>query len=144
VLRFLLPARISAEFTKDIYGVAISVLSIIVSVYFAALAIILSSGDNEFIKFLEEEEKLYTSLITTFKFTLTAIFSTLVLSIVLYGFTSYKLPDKGYLQHRSIFIAFASAFSYSLVSVILSVIDAMQYSKYRSKFIEYTTNKRPE
>ena len=54
VFAVLLDDWVPNEFAKDIYSIGISVLSIVFSVYFAALAIIISASDDDFVAFLEE------------------------------------------------------------------------------------------
>jgi hypothetical protein len=56
VLFISAPEKIDLGYVKEIFGIAIAVLSIIFSVYFAALAVVITSGDNEFIRFLEEDK----------------------------------------------------------------------------------------
>lgn len=51
-----LPGDLSNSFSRDIYNVGISVLSIVFSIFIAALGIIMSSGSDDFIAFLEEEK----------------------------------------------------------------------------------------
>src|SRR5262245_61894272 len=82
VLYFVLPDRVNNAFASTLYGVGITVLSIIFSVYFAALAIIISSGDNDFIHFLEEKGS-YTRLINSFRFSLILLFVSLISSIIM-------------------------------------------------------------
>ncbi len=66
IAALLLPCYVSNKFTHEVYGVGITILAIIFSVYFAALAIIMSSSDNEFLKFFEEI-KGFSKLISSFK-----------------------------------------------------------------------------
>ncbi|RXM42262.1 hypothetical protein BOW57_17080, partial [Flavobacterium sp. YO64] len=51
---YFLPDYINMKFTLSFYNVAMTVLSIIFSLFFTAMAIIMSSSDNDFIEFLEE------------------------------------------------------------------------------------------
>jgi len=63
------PCALPIDFAKDIYNVGISVLSIVFSVFFAALAIIMASSDDDFVRFLEKDGD-YTLLINTFQVSL--------------------------------------------------------------------------
>src|SRR4051794_30824032 len=76
-----MPTWIKAAFAAAFYNTGITVLSIIFSLFFAALAIIMSSTDNEFIHFLEEG-KYFTRLMLSFKFTLIVLFISLIYAIV--------------------------------------------------------------
>ncbi|MBM7855043.1 hypothetical protein JOC37_001426 [Desulfohalotomaculum tongense] len=135
ILWLLLPSSVAGTFAKDIYGIAIPVLSIVFSVYFAALAIIISSGDNDFISFLEEDGS-YTEIINSFKYSLIITLISLVFSILLFGFTSYKLILSILSQNKNLFAVFVFLFSYSLFTVFNSSMDAITYVKYRIKFTE--------
>ena len=55
ILIILLPTYISAQFAQDVYSMAITILSIIFSVFFAALAIIISTSEDDFVRFLEDD-----------------------------------------------------------------------------------------
>lgn len=129
-----LPSQVDGGFLKDVYSVSITSLSIIFSVYFAALAIIMVSGDNAFVRFLEEERD-YSGIVSTFKFTLILLFLALIASIVLYVYTSAHLsPDKDYKQAKWLFIIFTWLSSYALFAVFMSAFDAIHYAKLRTEF----------
>lgn len=130
-----LPDFVKGSFSKDLYSTVIAVLSIIFSVYFAAFAIIITSSDNDFIRFMEEEND-FTALIGHFKFTLGSLFVALIYSIASYVCTSYSLssqPDA--LQSKWFLVAFAFLASYSLVATALSVLDAIKYAQFRARFL---------
>ena len=50
---FWLPLWVPNELTKDYYGIGISVLSIVFSLFFAALAVVITASDDDFVMFLE-------------------------------------------------------------------------------------------
>lgn len=133
-LFLILPSQVSQEFIKDMAGIAISVLSIIFSVFFAALAIIISSGEDEFISFLEETND-FTAIVQTFKFTMVIIFLALIFSISYYGITSFSLAYKP-AQPREAFILFVFLFIYALFCACNASHDAITYSKCRARFIK--------
>ncbi len=136
VTAVFLPATLNASFTISFYSVGISVLSIVFSLFFASLAIIMASSDNDFIRFLEEEGD-FTALLDTFGVTLLMLFLSLIYSIVLYLATDYflkKHPD-GYAQFNIFFLAFEFLFSYSLIASALSVKDTMKFSRLRAKYL---------
>lgn len=133
----LLPYYLPIEFCKSFYGMGISVLSIIFSIFFAALAIIMASSDNDFIRFLEEEGD-FTMLLTSFKITLAMLFISLIYSIVLFVITDYfcsPLTKQSLIQHKGFFLIFEFLFCYSLIATGLSVKDTIFFSNYRAKFL---------
>lgn len=89
VVLILNPEKIKLGIAKEIFEVAIAVLSIVFSVYFAALAVVITSGDNEFIKFLEKDGS-YSHIIWTLKITLLLLFFALIVSIF---FICYCAPN---------------------------------------------------
>ena len=130
---------ISTEFAKDVYGVGISVLSIVFSVYFAALALIITSGDDDFVHFLEEDGD-YTGIIDTFKFSLLVLFCALIYSIFIYTFTSYQVYQSALQQietyQSEMFLwVFVLSFSYGLFAALKSTLDSITYALFRVKFL---------
>jgi hypothetical protein len=132
---------ISNEFSRDIYSVGITVLSIVFSVYFAALAIIISSSDDEFVDFLEQEGD-YTTLIKNFRFSLTVLLIALVYSIVLYTLTTIWFYNQILNQPGYLFILFVFIFIYGLLATFAATNDAIRYSLYRAKFLRYKREHR--
>jgi hypothetical protein len=131
---FIFPCWLNNEMLKDIYGIGISVLSIIFSVYFAALAIIISSSDDSFVRFLENEG-FYQEIVFTFEFTLGSLFVALSYSIVIYIATSNWIFLKIEIQPIWCFLFFTFLFSYSLIATGQSALDAIKYAKFRSKYL---------
>lgn len=136
-LYLLLPDNVNSAFTKDIYGIGISVLSIVFSVFFAALAVIMTSGDDSFVLWLEEKGH-YNELIKVFKATLASLFVALVLALIMYGFTAHYVVgnevDKVQ-QSKWWLIAFSCMFIYSLVAAVTSSMDAIKYAQRRATYI---------
>lgn len=138
LLAFLVPAGISVSFAKDLFGVGISVLSIVFSVFFAALAIIISASDNDFVVFLEEEGH-YTAIIQTFKVSLLALFVALIYSLVLYAFTAAAASAFVQGQHWLWFCVFVFLFLYGLFSAFNSALDAIRYAQTRASYLSVRT-----
>jgi hypothetical protein len=136
----LLPHWVKNDFAKDLYGVGISVLSIVFSVFFAALAIVMASSDDEFVKFLEVKGD-YTRLISSMRFTLTVLFISLVAALFLYSYSSYRLTEKVENQRFLWLTIFAFLFSYSLGASLGATTDSIKYSGYRSKFLRLNQGK---
>lgn len=141
ILYLTLPVYIDANFTSSIYNIGITVLSIIFSLFFAALAIIMSSTDNDFILYLEEE-KHFTSLISTFKVVLVFLFLSLILSIVLFAINDYyiKTNVNNPQQHKFCLISFLSIFTYSLIATALSILDTINFTSFRTRFLSLKNN----
>ncbi|PKL77267.1 MAG: hypothetical protein CVV25_14800 [Ignavibacteriae bacterium HGW-Ignavibacteriae-4] len=128
------PNSLNCELTKDIYSVGISVLSIVFSVFFAALAIIISSGDNDFINFIESNGNHFTKIIASFKFSLVLLFIGLLYSILVYTFTSNQIVNDNVLQSKWILTIFAFIFFYGLFASLNSTLDAIKYAEFRTRF----------
>lgn len=139
-LAYALGDSVPTAFAKDVYGVGISVLSIIFSVYFAALALIMTSGDDDFVHFLEENGD-FTAIVDTFKFSLLLLFGALVYSITVYIYTSVELYSKSPVtqEQPEVFLwFFIFFFSYSLLAALRSTLDSINYSIFRTKFLKAT------
>lgn len=134
VLCFISPDYYACNFVKDIYSIGINVLAIIFSIFFASLAIIISSGDNDFIKFIEEDG-LYTLIVDSFKFSIMLLFIALLYSIVLYGVTANSIENLKLSQNKYLFFIFIFLFSYSLFAATESIFDSIKYAKYRIRFL---------
>lgn len=137
VTALILPTSIELNFCKSFYSTGITVLSIIFSIFFAALAIIMASSDNDFIVFLEENGD-FTALLESFKITLVMLFISLVYSIVLFVYTDYYisvLQKQIVSQHKTFFLIFEFLFCYSLLATGLSVKDTIIFSNFRAKYL---------
>jgi hypothetical protein len=131
---FFCPSLISMSMAKDFYSIGVSVLSIVFSVFFAALAIIMSSGDNEFITFLHEDGT-YSEIIWSFRFTIIILFVSLLGSLAEYAYVGFRLAHKAEWQSKWFLVIFVGYFTYSLFAVALSVLDAIKYSSVRVRYL---------
>ncbi|HEY1194687.1 hypothetical protein [Flavobacterium sp.] len=125
------------KFTLSFYNVAMTVLSIIFSLFFTAMAIIMSSSDNDFIEFLEET-KTFTELLWSFKITLLFLFMSLILSIILYSGTSYWLEsynEDSWLQNKTLLLILEFLFLYGMFATWFCIMDTIKFSKYRSIYL---------
>ena len=136
---YLLPAYLSNSLVKDFSGVAISILSIIFSVYFAAIAIIISSSDDDFIRFLDGKGR-YNQIVNSFKYSLAVLFSALLYSVFLYANAAILIEKSLPVQSKYLFCCFVFIFFYSLFAAATSTLDSIQYVLMRVKFI----NKKDE
>ncbi len=128
---------------KDFYGTGIGVLSILFSVFFAALAIIISSSDDDFVAFLEEDAS-YTRIVNTFRFTLVLLFVALLFSLCLYGYTSIRLHAGFLYQSRWWSLIFEFLFLYALLAGLAASLDSVSYSQHRSRFISIRQTARKD
>ncbi|HRB70904.1 MAG TPA: hypothetical protein PK776_03560 [Flavobacterium sp.] len=140
---FLLPDYINMKFALSFYNVAMTVLSIIFSLFFTAMAILMSSSDNDFIEFLEEQNT-FTELLWSFKFTLFILFASLILSIILYTGTSFWLETNYrdvWLQKSILLLTLEFSFLYGMLATWLCIIDTVKFSKYRALFLKKNNKK---
>ena len=124
-IAFFCPVTIPMILAKDFYIVGVSVLSVVFSVFFAALAIIMSAGDNDFIAFLNEDGS-YSEIIWSFRFTVLALFIALLVALLEYGYVSIRISQKAELHSKWFVLAFVMCFTYSLIAVIQAVLDALR------------------
>jgi hypothetical protein len=133
---FLVPSNVNVNIAKDIFEISVSVLSIVFSIFFAGLAILITAGDNEFVRFLEEDGS-YRSIVWSFKFTLFVLFCALLFAIVLFASVlPFSGPASQYIFPKWLLIAFGFSASYSLFAVFSASLDAIKYAEYRVRFIK--------
>ena len=140
VVWFILPATIKNDLVLNLYNIGISVLSIVFSVFFAALAIIITSGDNDFIHFLEETND-YSIIISGFKLALIILFLALLYSIFIYAATALWISDGGSTQSIYWFAGFVFWFMYGLMATADSSLTSIRYAVYRVQFIRASHKK---
>ncbi len=143
------PEEINYKISNEIFSVVISTLSIIFSVFFAALAVLISSGDDAFIIFLEDVG-LYKEIIWYFRYTLFILFFVLLISIFLFVTTLFQadLIQPG-IYPKYLIGVYLGLVGYALFCSINSAIDSIKYAQARSKFLQIKrklkteTNKDP-
>lgn len=140
IVGFIMPKEISTQMAFEVYNMGISVLSIVFSVYFAALAIIISFSDDDFVEFLEEHQD-YTAILWNFKFSLLLLLAALVFSMILFGATSYAISEGVQRQNTLILCLFIFIGFYGLFAASNTTLDAITYSKYRAKYMLITKGK---
>lgn len=139
LLFFFLPIQTNVFLVKDIYGVAIPILSIIFPVFFASLAIIITSSRDDFAMFLQERGY-FENLLSLFKFTLIIIFFSLLLTIFLYIHASILINNGIKTQYKLYLILFSFFFLYSLLSSLNAILGVIKYAKNRIQFEQQTPN----
>jgi len=138
----LLPKYLNIEFLNSMYSIAVTLLSILFSLFFAALTLIMISNADDFILFLEEDN-IYSGIIATFKITLIITFISLLISIIMYAQTMFLIKENYINQNKIFFIIFVFSLFYSLFAIINSVIDSIKYSEKRIQYIKIkNTNKK--
>lgn len=140
----IVPEYLNMKFLLSVYNIGITILALIFSLFFAALAIIMSSSENDFIDFLEEEN-LFSELLWSFKVTLIMLFISLIYAIILYTGTSYYIETYNsivWLQNEILFLILVALFTYSMASTCISVHDTIKFSEYRSKFDRFIKSKK--
>jgi hypothetical protein len=136
----VLPSEISLQIAKEIFSVGVSVLAIIFSVFFAAIAIVITAGDNEFVKFLEKDGH-YTSIIWTFRSTLVLLFVALLAAIALLIITLpyqaiEQYPYPAWYFPEAVMLGFGFLALYALFTAASASLDAIKYAQFRARYIE--------
>lgn len=133
------PLWIKSDFARDIYNIGISVLAIVFSVFFAAMAIIMSASQDEFMKFLQRED-LFDTLVTTFKVSLIALFVALMYSLAAFSASGYVLSNNSIHEQSRVYLAiFCFLFLYSLLATLSASLDAIRFSERRHRFLSTTS-----
>lgn len=128
-----MPKIICLDILKEIYSTAITILTISIPMFFAALAIIISKADDNFINLLEEDGA-YSELLFQFKWSLYSLFITFIITLIIYGSILLKLFN-WYIGQESYQLAiYIFLFFYSLFAILLVSLDAIEYIKYLCKF----------
>ncbi|MCC6317345.1 MAG: hypothetical protein IT361_06585 [Gemmatimonadaceae bacterium] len=134
VLLASLPTFVPVQVAKEFFGVSASVLSIVFSVFTAALAVIISSPDDKFVRWLESEG-IYRDILFGFKSTLLALFTALVSSIGAFSWTVFQIEAGVRLQHRSGLLIGSTLLAYALVATLLSTLAAIRHAHARADFL---------
>lgn len=133
---YYLPKWIGGTLIMNLLEMGIGVLSITFSIFFAALAFIISASDDDFVAFLEKNGS-FTKLIRSFKWTVLSLFLALIYSIIIYVIASFGMSQtECFEMSKYVMIVFCFMFFYSLIATLLSTNDAIRYSKTRVRFIE--------
>ena len=124
LLRLSVGPEIGSEAAADTFNLAITVLSVVFAMFFAALAIIISASDNDFVAFLGDH---YISIIDSFKVTLVILLGALIVSILAFGLTYLKwahLPQPSW-----IFCIVAFFFFWGVLATFMSSLDAIKIGR---------------
>lgn len=130
-----LPEKVPNALAKDYYGIGISVLSIVFALFFAALAVVITAGDDEFMLFLESEGD-YSALVASYKFTLGLLFAALICSLGLYAYTAGQISTTVSYQNKYFPTIFCFLFLWGLFAAFMSTYDSIKYTDYRRRFVQ--------
>ena len=142
IVWFALPDWPSNTFASALYDMGISVLSIVFAVFFTALAVLIASGDDDFVSFLKELG-IYSGIVATYRFTLVLLFVALMFSVLAFAWTAAIIDMDYTLQSKYVMVAFSFLFLYSLFAVIYSTHDALEYARRRIEYVEMKQEKAP-
>lgn len=135
LLLIFAPEYLPLELIKQVINIYITILAITFSLFFAAFAIIISSNDDSFMMFLEDD-KIFSDVLWTYKFTLYISFITLILSVADF-IISCALLESGYTdQYYIIFVINTALFLYSTFSIFNSIKDSIKFIEFRLKFLK--------
>lgn len=135
IMAFVIRRDVEARTAKGVFEISVTVLSIVFSVFFAGLTVLITAGDNEFVRFLEEDGA-YRAIIWTFKFTLFLLFFALLFAIALFV-SVLSLDDlRQYVFPKWLLLLFGFITIYSLFAAFNSSLDTIKYAEYRARFIE--------
>ena len=143
IIFILMPDRINNGLAKDIYNVGISILSIVFSVFFAALALMVSASDNDFVSFLEEES-VYTKLLAGFRYTMTLLLVALLFAVVMYVYSASSAPIDKTTQSRFGFALFSFLGLYGLFAALNAAHECLNFSKHRALYLKMSRKKLKE
>ncbi len=125
---------VAAATAVEIYQLAVSVLSIVFAVYFAALAIIVAAPDDDFVRFLEEEGD-FTRLVWAQRYCLRALFVALTLSIGLYvRLVIAAGPDRQGVEPSWLLTLQMFVSAYALLATLLSAGDCINFAQRRAEY----------
>ena len=138
LLMIVLPQDLPVQIAKEIFEVSISVLAVIFSVFFAAMAILITAGDNDFVRFLEEDGS-YRQIIWAFRVTLLMLFIALLISIILYiSVLQYIGIEPPYYFPEWLLLIYSFLSVYALFAAFNSAMDAIKYAEFRARFLKIT------
>lgn len=134
------PRFIPNATAQDLFRVGTSVLSLLFSIFFAALAVIVSSANEEFLVWLASGTKSgekgdYEKIVSAYRFSLLALFVALVVALWLFGYTSIRMGNGVHDQHKWFLVAFTFAFFYALFVAIQASFYAVKFSQFRNEFV---------
>jgi len=132
----LIPHRVSGSVAIEVYQLCVNVLAIVFSVYFAALAIVIASPDDDFVRFLEEKGD-FTRIVWSLQFCLKLLFAALATSLILFvrmvvsGGREEAVGEFGWLL-----AAQCGLTAYALLATHLSARDCITFAHRRAAYTQ--------
>lgn len=131
-----LPDFVNSELSKSLLSIGTSVLALVFSISFAALAFIISASDDKFVVFLEKEGA-FSELINTFKWTLLSLSLALIYTLLLYITIAFRYSRNHTFEVHEVTIwIFCFLFFYSLFGSMINIRDTIIYSRNRLEYLE--------
>lgn len=126
---------------KDFYNSGISILAIVFSLFIAALTLIISAGDNEFVLYLEEKQY-YSTFMHTFKYTASVLLISLLCSLTIYCITTYWIGLHWVNQSKWWLVIFFSLFAYSILAAYGVTQDCIRFGQSRAAHLVLRSRKK--
>lgn len=128
------PEHMKAQLVKDVAGVTTSVLAVIFAVYFAAVAIIMSSGDDEFVRYLARKGR-FEKVLFAFKVTLTVLFVGLISSFGIYVLSAVVASqDANGVVSKWWLVGATSVVAWGVFAALETALTALKHSQLRVLF----------
>lgn len=141
VIHWVSSEQISIRLAKDLFAVGTSVLAVIFSVYFASIAIIMSSGDQEFVGYLVHRGT-FQKVLFGFKVTLWLLFGGLVASLGLYSMVSVQI-ESGSRSIGELWLAsYCFVVAWGIFATLEASLTAIRHSRVRVLFEQIVRDAR--
>ncbi|SRR5258708_2320273 len=124
---------------QDLFRVGTSVLSLLFSIFFAALAVIVSAANEEFLMWLEsdtrsQEKSDYQKIVSAYRLSLVTLFLALIITLWFFGYTTIRIGNGVRHQHNWFLVTFTFFFFYGLFVAVQSSFYAVRFSQFRNEF----------
>jgi len=124
------------EFIIPIYNVMVSVMGIITAGIFMVFSVFISIASDDFVLFLENNNKKYTQILNIFRSVLKIVIAVLIIDICMIVFSYIAVDYEYVLQSKYIFAVYIVINTYSLLSTYSAINALIEYSKKRIEFIK--------
>jgi hypothetical protein len=132
---------IPTALAKDLYEVAVDVLSITFSIFFAALATLASGSDDEYMLFLQRRG-LFTKVMWGFKVTLMLLFIALIVCLGAYSAAAYcvEAGAKSCGCRQSIWFGVLPLllFLWSMLATLTAAWASIRHAETRADYLDLT------
>ncbi len=129
-----LPWTCSIAAAKDIYQTAISVLSIVFAVFFAALAVVITAPSDDFIEFMQQDDG-FGRLTWNFRWTLFCLCFALGFAMVLASRAAIRVASREEHELSAFLVTLCFAGVYALCAAAQAAGDCISFAHYRVKYL---------